>query len=113
MKLIVAEKRARSQIKLSPSPEAKNLIHKAFGVLTYAYQLEIIESFDLLSACKLGIDLGWITGVDHKAINKLLINCRKAHLSEIIKSELNNEEAKTQRALLIKKSLKKAKLQNL
>jgi protein arginine kinase len=82
-KLVGAEKALRLQLKEKGDPSMKDLISKAYGVLLHAYQLEIKEALNSLNLVKLGIDLGWITGVSNQKIGELFFKCRRGHLSHL------------------------------
>lgn len=112
MKLIGAEQLARSHSKEKNLPEIKDLVSRAFGLLTLSYQLEIQECLAALSLIKLGIDLGWIEGVSHKNVNDLFFLSRKAHLLFKLKEENHpdNAEVAHKRAAFIHEALSQAKL---
>lgn len=107
---LIAEKSCRTKIKNENSPSIRDKISRAFGLLLHSYRLETQEALEALSLCKLGIDLDWITGIDHKAINNLFFNCRRAHLQEQFKEEITKDHLPEKRSELVKAVLKKAKL---
>jgi protein arginine kinase len=84
MKLIVAEKTTRNRLQQENNAEMKDQISRAYGLLVHSYQLETKEALDALSLIKLGIDLGWISGINDQKINEAFFKCRRAHLTLIL-----------------------------
>lgn len=82
-KLIGAEKSLRTQLKEKNDTLMKDLISKAYGLLQHAYQLEIKDALDYLSLMKLGLDLGWVTGVSDQKMGELFFKCRRGHLCHL------------------------------
>ncbi|MCD8049319.1 MAG: protein arginine kinase [Clostridia bacterium] len=54
---------------------------RAYGILTNAYTLSSEEAFSLISDVALGINLGIITGIEHKNLTDALFNTLPASLS--------------------------------
>lgn len=98
MHLVVAEKSMRSRIKQEKMPLVKDLISRACGSLKYAYQLEAPEALSQLSLVKLGIELGWVTGLSIKEINRLLFDSRRSHLAYLLDAKVMPEEIAAKRA---------------
>jgi len=109
-KLLVEENAARNTVKNEDSSEIKDKVSRAFGILIHSYQIEAIEALNALSILKLGIDSHWITGIDHKQINELFFNCRRAHLICQFHEKFSQENIPHKRAEYIHKSLKDVKL---
>lgn len=79
-KIAGAEKAARDNLKKEQNTEAKDLISRSFGLLVHSYKLSTKEAISSLSFLKLGIDLGWITGIKDADINQLFLGVRRASL---------------------------------
>lgn len=79
-KLLTEENRARSEIRTSQNSHIKDLVSRAYGILTYSYEIESPEALNAISLIKLGIEMGWITGLDYLKVNQLFFNCRRSHL---------------------------------
>ena len=92
-KIASAEKAARLKIQKEESTEIKDLISRAYGLLTHSYQLSTKEALASLSFIKLGIDLGWISGLTDQDLNRLSLNIRRSHLIKSLglKSEVSPE----------------------
>lgn len=108
MRFIVAEKSARAKVKQENSSLMRDKISRAFGLLTHSYRLEAKEALNAISMCKLGMDLGWISGTNHEIFNKLFFFSRRAHLQ--IPSHYSSEELPQVRSEFIRSSLKDAQL---
>lgn len=109
-KLVAEETNARHQIKRDESPELKDMVCRAFGILIHSYQIEAIEALNALSLLKLGIDAGWIAGIDNKKLNELFFGCRRAHLLHEKKEKISQDEFLHKRSEKIHKALKDVRL---
>jgi protein arginine kinase len=112
MKLMAAEKALRIHLKETGNAEIKDLVSRAYGLLVHSYQLQTKEALNALSAIKLGLDLGWITGISNQAINTLFFKCRRAHLAQLLNEKtLDTHDLSHKRAEFIHKSLQGMVLQ--
>lgn len=109
-KLYVQEKSARSELKQSGDAHIKDMVGRAYGLLTHSYQIETIEALNAISLIKLGVDLGWVTGVTMPVLNSLFFQCRRAHLLCQLGEDAAQQELLHKRAEFIHKVLKDAKL---
>ncbi len=106
MKLMAAEKSLRIHLKETESAEIKDFVSRAYGLLVHSYQLQTKEALDALSAIKLGLDLGWISGISNQTINTLFFKCRRAHLAQLLNEKnLDAHDLPHKRAEFIHKSL--------
>lgn len=108
-KIMVAEKTLRSHFDQELEAQIKTKVSRAYGLAFHSYEFNAIESLNALSLCKLGIDLNWISGIDHKTLNNLLFNSNREHLLSLYKN-LKQEEVPHKRAELIHESFKNTKL---
>jgi protein arginine kinase len=110
-KLILSEQAQRMHYKEAASPEVKDAMARAYGLLTHSYQLQTKETLNAISQIKLGIDLGWITGLLDEEINELFFRCRRAHLQQINhKNYLDKKELAHARAEYLHEKLRQATL---
>lgn len=109
-KLIMEEKNARLSIHQSQNPEILDKVSRAYGILIYSYQIDAIEALNAISLCKLGVSMGWISGINEHELNQLFFNCRRAHLMNQFKEKINQEEIPHKRAEFIHQALKNTKL---
>lgn len=87
MELIILEKTLRDHLREERNPEMKNQVSRAFGLLKHSYQLQTKETLNALSLMKLGLDLGWIKGVEDMTINEVFFLCRRAHLAYLFRED--------------------------
>ena len=109
-KLIVFENSIRSKMREEESPVIKDKVSRAYAILMHSYQIEAGEAMDALSLLKLGVDLGWVKGVNTPTLNRLFFHCRRAHLSAHFGKEFDQEELPHKRTEYIHKALGKASL---
>lgn len=109
-KIMVEENGAKNKIKLQNDIEIKDKVSRAYGILTHSYQIETIEALNALSLVKLGIELGWVSGMTIAEENKLFFNCRRAHLLRHFEETIKQEELAHKRAEFIHQALKPVKL---
>jgi protein arginine kinase len=106
MKLSTAEKNLRIHLKESGNTEIKDLVSRAYGLLIHSYQLQTKEALNALSLIKLGLDLGWISGISSQTLNTLFFKCRRAHLAHLLNEKnLDTHDMPHKRAEFIHKAL--------
>ena len=108
---ILAEKEARQRIKTEKPPHIIDTISRALGLLKYSYELEMPETLGALSLTKLGIEIGWISGISVKTINRLLFDCRRSHLRASVAKNLEGQEVLHKRAEYLQQAIQNATLQ--
>lgn len=111
-KIMVEESAERSRLRQEGTPDVKDKVSRAFGVLIHSYQIETVEALDAISLLKFGVDLGWVKGIDIPTLNHLFFTCRRAHLLNSLgeKSSANQEDLLHKRAEFIHRSLKNVAL---
>lgn len=109
-KLLTEENRARSEIKSSQNSHIKDLVSRAYGILTYSYEIESVEALNAISLIKLGIEMGWIEGLNYAKVNQLFFNCRRSHLLSNYGKLVPQEEVSHKRAEFIHEAFKNTKL---
>lgn len=106
-KLLVEEKSARSRLQNDQhADEIKDKVSRAYAILLHSYQIEAVEALNAISLLKLGLDLGWVVNTDHKVLNELLFNSRRAHLLCHCGEKLSQEAIPHKRAEFIHQALK-------
>ena len=81
-------------------------VGRAYGMLRYCYQISSREALDSLSALRFGVDLGMFSSVDINAVNQLFLQVQPAHLIYHAGKELEKDGRNTERARIIRKTLK-------
>ncbi len=109
-KLLVEEHSARSKIQHSDNAAIKDKVSRAYGILIHSYQIDAVEALNAISLIKLGVELGWVSGVTLEQLNDLFFNCRRAHLQCQIDHPMTQEEIPHRRAEYIHAVLKNVKL---
>lgn len=111
-KLMLAEQSLRKELQEGGShAPIKDLVSRAYGMLTSSYILETFETLNALSLIKLGVNLGWIQGLSIETLNLLFFGSRRAHLTRILnKNEIEQQDLSRERAEYIHGAFKKAKL---
>jgi protein arginine kinase len=109
-KILVEEHAMRNRIRHEQNPDIKDKISRAYGILIHSYQIEAVEALNAISLLKLGVDIGWVTGVNMFQLNELFFNCRRAHLLCQFDEKIAQEEIPHKRAEFIHKTLKDVKL---
>jgi len=104
---IVAKEEATRKAIVSKNKEALvDRIGRAYGTLKSAHIITSNETITLLSAIRLGVDLGIVKNLDRRMVNELLILTQPAHLQKLEGKLLNSNERDIKRADLIRERLK-------
>lgn len=83
-------------------------IGRAYGVLNHAHSINSKEALNLLSAIKLGVDLGLFAPEHRYPVDELFIETQPAHLQKGAHTQkMTADERDTLRAALIRAKLKK------
>ncbi len=109
-KLIIEETSLRQLIQKNANVEIMDRVSRAYGILIHSYQIEAVEALNAISLLKLGVELGWIEGIDLSQLNQLFFNCRRAHLLHEIGEKIEQTQLGHKRAEYIHKFLKPAVL---
>ncbi|MFO1492590.1 MAG: protein arginine kinase [Kiritimatiellia bacterium] len=108
--LVQNETDARLRLRESCETLLRNHVGRAFGILTNAWLLSTKETLDLLSAVRLGIDLGMITGADPAVVDELFLLTRPGHLQKLMGRRMKAGERDEFRASLVRGKLAGTKL---
>jgi protein arginine kinase len=81
-------------------------ISRAYGTLKSAHIISSNEAVALLSAMRLGVDLGLVKDIDRNVINELFLLIQPGHLQKLEGKILNSNERDMKRADLIRQKLK-------
>ena len=99
------EKNAREALYSQDRMKLEDRIGRAFGTLQSAYIMSSTETLDLLSAVRLGVDMGFVTHIDRRIVNDLFLFTQPAHLQKLEGRKLNAAERDAKRAALIRQRL--------
>lgn len=109
-KLLTEENRARNEIRSSQHVHIKDLVSRAYGIFVHSYQIEPTEALNAISLIKLGIEMGWITGLNYLKLNQLFFNSRRSHLLSNYGEIIPQEEIPHKRAEFIHEAFKNSEL---
>lgn len=106
MKLTALEKALRAELKTKNDIEIRDQISRAYGLLLHSYKLQTKEVLGALSLLKLGVDLGWVSGIADAKINEIFFKCRHSHLAHLFPEKAGDQnELAHRRAELLHQAL--------
>lgn len=106
--VIEREEHARRQLFEQNRSYVDDEIWRAFGTLTNARLMTSSEAVQLLSKLRLGIDRGYLGGLRHAQLNKLIVEIQPGHLQYGEGASAGTVERDELRAGLLRKRLEKA-----
>lgn len=104
-KLVEREDSTRNMLMSKNKEEIVDKIWRAYGTLRSARIITSSETIKLLSAIRLGVDLGVVKGVDRTMINDLFILTQPAHLQKAESKLLTPNQRDHKRSDLIRNKL--------
>ena len=99
------ERNARARLQEQKPDVVMDRVGRAYGVLCHAHVLTSGEALDLLSALRLGVELGLIRNLDTPAINELMVLTQPGHLQKIEGVELEAGQRDIVRARIMRQSI--------
>ena len=105
-KVIGKENSLRKRLLETDESGTKDKVARAFGLLIHSYQIETLEAIEAFGWIKIGLENGWIRGVDRRRLNRLLISVRRGHLNQKLEGEASREELLHKRTELLHSELK-------
>ena len=103
---VVREEMVRKNLLLKNKEALIDRVSRAFGTLNSAHIISSTETITLLSAIRLGVDLGIVKNIDRTMVNELFILTQPAHLQKLEGKALTSNERDVKRADLIREKLK-------
>ncbi len=104
-RIVEYEKMARQKLLAENRATLEDRIWRAYGQLRTARTISSEETMHLLSAVRMGVNLGLITDLSIDAVNQLFIHAQPAHLQELRGKLLDSEERNVERATYIRAML--------
>lgn len=104
-RFISLERQARERLMNDERIVIEDKIYRAMGVLHNVRILSSMEFLNLLSALRLGVDLGIIDKIDKKRFNELMVLTQPAHIQKIEGKTLTERERDTIRANMVREKL--------
>jgi len=106
-KIIYKEESAREELFEKRKKEIVDRVHRSYGTLKSARIITSSETIKLLSAIRLGVDLGLLKDLTIGEVNEVLLLTQPAHLQKISGAEIAPYERDVKRADLIRQKLVK------
>lgn len=104
--VISREEATRKAILVKNKEALVDRVSRAYGTLKSAHIITSNETVALLSAIRLGVDLGITKSLDRRLVNELFILTQPAHLQKLEGRKLDSNERDIKRADLIRAKLK-------
>jgi protein arginine kinase len=104
-KIVTYEREVRDHLIAKERLRLEDKIWRAYGVLQAARSISSEETMDLLSAVRLGVNLGLLANVNISTVNELFILTQPAHLQRLERRDLDPGERDATRAEFIRKQL--------
>jgi protein arginine kinase len=105
LEVIEHENNARARLMEKQKIRLQDHVGRACGVLSHAALMSTGEALDLLSALRMGVDLGLLDCMARREIDQLFIQIHPAHLQKEAGAVLTPEERDMKRAQHIRKFL--------
>lgn len=104
-RIVDYEKLARQDLLAKKRPVIEDRIFRAYGQLRTARTITSEETMHLLSAVRMGVNLGLIPDLSIERVNQLFIHAQPAHLQELTGRTLDTEERNVERASYLRSML--------
>ncbi len=102
------ENNARDQLMDDKQEYIRDYVGRSMGVLLHAHLLSSKEALDLLSAFRLGLEIGMLSGIQIPQIDELMLLTQAGHLQKIEGKVLSPDHRDRARARVIRERLKDA-----
>lgn len=106
--LVEHENAARSRLIEEQPLVLQDQVDRAFGILSNARLMSSGEALNLLSALRLGLDMGLLNQFSRRELDTLFISIQPAHLQKIEGKHLEPEERDVVRAEMLRTYMKNA-----
>jgi len=107
LEVIEHEKNARLRLMEKQEIRVQDHVGRAYGILANAALMTTGEALNLLSALRLGADLGILKNIARREIDRLFIRIHPAHLQKEACMALSPEERDRERSRLIRSFLER------
>ena len=103
--LIEQEEKAREKLLEQGGQRLADRVLRAYGILKYARLISSNEAISLLSDLRLGIDTGFIQGLEGRILTELMVLTSPGYLQKTAGRELSSEERDARRAEVIRNKI--------
>jgi len=109
-RIIEYEQKARDTLSRESEVFLADRIWRAVGMLQHARQMSSEETLSLLSAVRMGVNVGLVRGLDIQTVNQLFVGTQPGHLQMMRGSELSQEDRDIARADYVRKVIKDVRM---
>lgn len=109
-RIIELEKEERIKLLDENLIRTKDLILRAYAILTGAFSISENEFSEMIAKVKLGVAFGFLKFRDNEIVDKIVFQCLPASLSKIAGKEMTREEEDLFRAEFLAKALKQNRI---
>jgi len=103
--VIAHERHARLRLLETQPVRVRDRVARALALLTQARVMRSEEALDLLSALRLGVALGWLSGLTGDQLHDFVLGVQPAHLQQEAGAPLTPDERDERRADWLRRSL--------
>jgi protein arginine kinase len=107
LELVEHENNARIRLMNDRAMMVEDHVARALGILSHARMVSSSEALNLLSALRLGLDLGLVEKLSRRELDMLFIATQPAHLQKIKQQHLVPDERDVARANMLRTFVKK------
>ncbi|MFY4777131.1 protein arginine kinase [Metabacillus sp. RGM 3146] len=104
--LVSQERSAREAVYQTSQLKLEDRVYRSYGILANSRIIETKEAAKCLSDVRLGIDLGFLKGIQRNILNELMILTQPGFLQQYTGKELAPGERDVRRAALIRERIK-------
>jgi protein arginine kinase len=101
-RVVEYERESRRDLVSKRRTVLEDQVWRAWGLLTSARLLTTEEAMQALSLVRLGSLLGILQQADQKLVNQLMLLVQPAHLQRVVGKELDQEQRRLARAMLVR-----------
>jgi len=103
--IISQEQKVRKDLLSESKSQLEDQVWRAYGILSNARIISSVETMELLSKLRFGVELGMISHPDLGTINKLMLLIQPAYLQMLAGKDLDSFNRDLQRAILIRNKI--------
>ncbi len=104
-RLVALEREARARLAQERPLRLKDAVYRAWAVLEHAHLLSSLELMNLLSAVRVGSEMGPLPPIPRRTLNELLVVALPAHLQKRAGQQMEGEERDAYRARFVREYL--------
>ncbi len=103
--LVSLERNARARLMELREVQLRDFVCRALGILKYAQIISSQEALDLLSALRLGLEMGMLSGVLLNRVNELILMIQPGHMQKSAGRMLSTDDRDALRMDIMRETL--------